>query len=62
MANPTAVEVASYFRDPETGLSIAFVKAFDPIGRRFIMRWDVGPFGFGNLYNDNCAVRVLSQT
>lgn len=62
MANPTAVEVASYFRDPETGLSIAFVKAFDPIGRRFIMRWDVGPFGFGNLYNDQCAVRILSLT
>ena len=59
LQNPTAVEAATQARDPESGLSISWVKAFDPIGRRFIMRWDC-LMGFGNLYPDNCAVRIAS--
>ena len=61
LKNPKAVEIATQARDPISGLSIAMVKAFDPIGRRMIHRWDC-LFGFGALYSDNCAVRVLSQT
>lgn len=59
--NPKAVEIASQSRDPETGVSIAFVRAFDPIQRRMVNRFDMC-FGFGNLYNDSCAVRVLGAS
>ena len=58
MANPTAVEMASHQRDPQTGISIAFVRQFDAVQRRMINRFDV-LMGFGVLYADNCAVRVL---
>lgn len=61
LKNPKAVEIASQARDPESGMSIAMVKAFDPIGRRMIHRWDC-LLGFGNLYPDNCSVRIASAT
>lgn len=57
LANPEAVEIASQTRDPDTGLSVAFVKAFDPISRKMVHRFDsLG--GFGNFYNYNCAVAL----
>jgi hypothetical protein len=56
--NPKAVEVASQQQDPQTGLSVAFVRAFDPVRRVMVNRFDMC-IGFGNLYPDNCAVRVL---
>jgi hypothetical protein len=59
MENPKAVEMASQTRDPDTGLSVAFVRMFDPIQRKMVNRFDV-LCGFGNLYPDNCAVRMLS--
>jgi hypothetical protein len=52
--------MASYARDPETGLSVSFLRMFDPIQRKWVNRFDVG-MGFGLLYNDHCAVRVLGQ-
>ena len=55
---PKAVEIASQTRDPETGLAIRFIRAFDPVQSRMINRWDV-LYGFGPLYPDNCGVRVL---
>lgn len=60
LANPkqSSVELASQTRDPDTGISISFIRAFDPVGRKWINRFDT-MIGFGNLYPDNCAVRVL---
>lgn len=58
MANPTAVEMASQQRDPQTGISVAFVRQFDAVQRRMINRFDV-LMGFGVLYGDSCAVRML---
>lgn len=55
---PKATEITSQTRDPETGLAIRFVRMFDPVQSRMINRWDV-LYGFGALYPDNCAVRVL---
>lgn len=55
---PKAVEMASIMRDPETGLGVRFVRAWDPITAKMINRFDT-VIGFGNLYNDNCSVRVL---
>lgn len=53
-----SVEIAKQLKDEETGLTIAFVRAFDPIQRRWINRFDTC-LGFGNLWSDNCAVAVL---
>lgn len=53
------VEITSQSRDPRTGISIAIIRDFDPILRRWVNRIDT-LYGFGNLYNDMAAVRVLS--
>jgi len=58
LANPKAAEMSSYARDPETGISVSFLRMFDPVQRKWINRFDV-LLGFGLLYNDHCAVRVL---
>lgn len=58
LENPKAVEVSTQTRDPQTGIAIAFVRAFDPIQRKMVNRFD-GMIGFGNLYPDNCAVAWL---
>ena len=58
---PKAVELASQQRDPETGISVRFVKAWDPIQSKLVHRFDV-VLGFGNLYPDHCCVRVLSAS
>jgi coat protein Gp5 len=54
---PKAVEVATQTTDKESGISIRYVKAWDPIQSKLVNRWDVA-FGFGVLYSDNCAVRI----
>lgn len=56
LANPEkGAEIASQYRDPDTGLSVAFVRAFDWVERRWINRFDsLG--GFGTFYARNCAV------
>lgn len=58
LESPKATEITSQTRDPETGIAIRYVRMFDPVQSRMINRWDV-LYGFGNLYSDNCAVRVL---
>jgi hypothetical protein len=55
---PTAVENAGSAQDPETGISVRKVKAWDPVRSMQINRMD-SLLGFGNLYQDNGAVAVL---
>lgn len=57
---PKAAEPGTgHKRDDETGIEIAFVRMFDPVNRKMINRFDMC-LGNGNLYNDNCAVALLS--
>ena len=58
LSMPKAVELSSQTRDKETGISVRFVRMFDPIQSRMVNRFDV-LMGFGTLYPDNCGVRVL---
>jgi len=55
---PKACEWSARATDPDTGISIALLEMFDPIERKKVTRADV-LMGFGPLYPDNCAVRVL---
>lgn len=55
---PKACEMASQTRDPDTGISVRFVRMFDPQQSKMVNRFDV-LIGFGRLYSDSCAVRVL---
>jgi predicted phage tail protein len=59
MEEPKAVEVASTQRDPKTGIAISFVRQFEGRTRTMINRFDV-LMGFGDLYPENCSVRVAS--
>lgn len=61
LVTPQAVELASQTRDPASGLSVRFVRMYDPIQDRMVNRFDT-LLGFGNLYNDSCAVAVASLT
>jgi hypothetical protein len=62
IANPkeSSVEIASQMQDKETGISLAFVRAFDPVERRWINRFD-SLIGFGNAYGDRCACLIGSN-
>lgn len=55
---PKNEEIQSQTTDPDTGLSIAFIRSFDAIERRWINRFDA-MFGFGRLHVESCATRVL---
>ena len=55
---PNAVEMAAAAQDPDSGLSVRKVKAWDPVRSMLINRMD-SLFGMGNLYQDNAAVAVL---
>jgi hypothetical protein len=55
---PKAVEMASQMRDPDTGMALRFTRTWDPVQSKMINRFDTMG-GFGNLYADNCAVRML---
>jgi hypothetical protein len=55
---PNAVEVAKMSSDPETGAAVHFVRAFDVQDRKMKNRYDMC-IGFGNLYPDECSVRVV---
>jgi coat protein Gp5 len=54
---PQAVEMSSQTRDPQTGLSIRFTRTWDAVQSKMINRFDL-LLGFGQLYPDNCAVRM----
>jgi coat protein Gp5 len=55
---PKAVEASSQAEDKQTGIPVRFVKAWDPVRSMQIHRFDTVT-GFGNLYQDNCAVALL---
>lgn len=55
---PKAVEARSQAEDPDTGIPIRFVRAWDPVHSMQINRFDT-VLGFGNLYQDNAAVGLL---
>lgn len=55
---PTAVESAAQQQDPESGIALRKVKAWDPVRSMQINRID-SLLGFGNLYQANGAVCVL---
>lgn len=55
---PNSCEAKSQKRDPETGISIRFTRTWDAINSRMINRFDT-LIGFGNLYGDECSVRIL---
>lgn len=54
---PKAVESAGQAQDPETGISVRKVLAWDPVRSMQINRMD-SLIGYGNLYQDNGAVCV----
>lgn len=58
---PNSVEYAGQQRDPQTGIAIRLVKAWNNQTSQMQTRFDV-LLGFGRLYADECAVRVLSST
>lgn len=55
--NPEAVEKAERAEDPETGASVAFVRAWDQFNRKMTNRFDMC-YGFGNLRADYSSVAV----
>lgn len=55
---PKGVEMVASETDPDTGLNLSFIRAFDPIRRVHVNRFDT-LFGFGKLYPE-MAVRVAS--
>jgi hypothetical protein len=55
---PKATELSSQTQDPDSGISVRFVRAFDPQASKMINRFDV-LMGFGRLYAENCSVRIL---
>lgn len=57
---PKAVERAEQTEDPETGMSVRFVRAWDQRESKMTNRFDMC-LGFGNLYNDQCAVALAGQ-
>jgi hypothetical protein len=52
-----SVEIAKQLKDDDTGLTISFIRAFEPRTRTWINRFDTC-LGFGNLWSDNCAVAI----
>lgn len=51
-------EIVSQTTDPETGISIAFIRAFDPVARKWINRFDV-LLAFGRLHCELASMRIL---
>jgi hypothetical protein len=52
-----SVELVSQSRDPDSGISVRFVRAWDQQSSKMTNRFDV-MLGFGTFYNDACAVAV----
>lgn len=55
---PQAVEMKSQTQDPDSGISVRFVRQWDNPTSRMTNRFDV-MIGFGELYADECSVRLL---
>lgn len=54
---PEKVERSEQTEDPDTGMSIRFVRAWDQRESKMTNRYDMA-YGFGNFYNDAAAVCV----
>jgi hypothetical protein len=54
---PKAVEKAEQTIDPDSGMAIRFVRAWDQNQSKMTNRFD-GCVGFGNLYQDNGVVAL----
>jgi hypothetical protein len=59
LETPNSQEMASQMRDPATGLSVRFVRSWDQQSSSMRNRLEMC-VGFGNLYPDQCSVRVQS--
>ncbi len=57
LEKPNSAELSSVMRDPQTGLSLRFVRAWDQYQSKMTNRFDI-LMGFGNLYADSCSVRL----
>ena len=57
---PKAVERAEQTEDPDTGMSVRFVRAWDQRESKMTNRFDMA-LGFGNLYPDNGAVAIAGK-
>jgi len=61
LESPTSQELSSQMRDPATGLSVRFVRSWDQQSSSMRNRLEMC-IGFGTLYADQGAARVLSLT
>lgn len=57
---PKAVERAEQTEDPDTGMAVRFVRAWDQRESKMTNRFDMC-LGFGNLYNDQGAVALAGK-
>ncbi|HYC00467.1 MAG TPA: P22 phage major capsid protein family protein [Candidatus Limnocylindrales bacterium] len=55
---PKNEELVSQTTDPDTGISIAFIRSFDAVNRKWVNRFDV-LLGFGRLHCELAAMRIL---
>lgn len=55
---PKNEELMSQQTDPDTGISVSFIRSFDVKERKWINRFDV-LVGFGRLHAESCSVRLL---
>jgi hypothetical protein len=53
----SSVELVSQKRDPDSGIAVRFIRAWDTRASKFINRFDC-MVGFGTFYNDSCAVVI----
>ena len=53
----SSVELVSQKRDPDSGISIRFIRQWDSRTSKFINRFDC-MIGYGTFYNDACAVII----
>lgn len=53
----SSVELVSQKRDPDSGMSVRFIRQWDNRASKMINRFDV-MIGYGSFYNDACAVAV----
>lgn len=57
---PKAVEISSEQRDPKTGITLRFTRAWDSEYDQMRNRWDV-LLGFGNGHVDNCSCVIAAN-
>lgn len=58
LQSPKATELTAQSRDKKTGIPVRFVRMYDPVQKKMTNSWDTC-IGFGQLYADSCAGRVL---